>query len=54
MNEREQRGLIIAATSKLQKKGIAWLVPSQAGKGKYTVVPDAVQPHCSCRKSALR
>ena len=45
---REQRGLIIAATCKLQKKGKAWIVPSQAGTGKYTVVPDANEPHCSC------
>jgi transposase len=47
-NEREQRGLVIAATAKLTKKGGVWLVPSQSGKGKYTVCPDAAHPHCSC------
>jgi hypothetical protein len=45
---REQRGLIIAATCKLQNKGKAWIVPSQSGKGTYTVVPDAHKPFCSC------
>lgn len=45
---REQRGLIIAATSKLRQKGKAWIVPSQSGNGTYTVVPDATQPFCSC------
>lgn len=45
---REQRGLAIAATCKLRKKGPVWVVPSQSGKGKYTVVPDNSTPHCSC------
>lgn len=31
MNAREERGLHIAATTKLQKKGLLWLVPSQYG-----------------------
>jgi transposase len=48
INEREQRGILIAATSKLVKKGGLWLVPSQSGKGKYTVCPDKDCPHCSC------
>jgi transposase len=48
INEREQRGLVIAATAKVVKKGDVWLVPSQSGKGKYTVVPDKEHPHCSC------
>ena len=48
LDGREQRGLIIAATSKLTKKGAAWLVPSQSGKGKYTVIPHATEPHCTC------
>lgn len=47
-NEREQRGLVIAATAKLTQKGNAWLVPSQSGKGKYTVVPHESEPHCDC------
>jgi transposase len=47
-NEREQRGLLIAATCKLAKKGGVWLVPSQSGKCKYTVCPDKEHPHCTC------
>src|SRR5438105_11643282 len=54
--EREQRGLIIAATSKLQKSddGCRWFVPSQShapGTGAtsyYTVKPDQFKPHCTC------
>ena len=48
MDGREQRGLLIAATCQLTKKGRAWLVPSQSGKGRYTVVPDPAKPHCTC------
>jgi len=46
--EREQRGMRIAATCKLTKKGQVWLVPSQSGHGRYTVSPDPESPHCSC------
>ena len=48
MTDREQRGLAIAAMCKISRKGGAWLVPSQSGAGRYTVVPDAENPHCSC------
>jgi transposase len=48
MNAREERGLVIAATQKLTQKGRVWLVPSQSGKGKYTVCPDPESPYCSC------
>ncbi len=48
MNPRQQRGLVIAATQKLTQKGKVWLVPSQTGKGKYTVCPDSETPYCSC------
>lgn len=48
MNEREQRGLVIAATSKITRKGSVWLVPSQSGNAKYTVSPDTQSPHCTC------
>jgi transposase len=48
MNAREQRGLVIAATAKLTQKGKVWLVPSQSGRGKYTVCPDEETPYCSC------
>jgi transposase len=40
--------LVIAATQKLTQKGKVWLVPSQSGRGKYTVCPDADSPFCSC------
>ena len=48
--EREQRGLVIAATSKLQKSGDRWFVPSQSGhRGTYyEVKPDTLKPHCTC------
>jgi len=48
MNDREQRGLLIAATAKITRKGGVWIVPSQSGKGRYTVSPDQAEPHCSC------
>jgi transposase len=48
MNEREQRGLVIAATSRLTHKGEVWLVPSQSGNGQYTVSPDVEKPRCTC------
>lgn len=47
-SDREQRGMVIAATCKLTKKGSAWLVPAQTGEGRYTVCPDATNPHCTC------
>src|SRR5437870_6808613 len=48
MTPREERGLVIAATQKLTQKGRVWLVPSQNGRGRYTVHPDADTPFCSC------
>jgi transposase len=46
---REQRGLAIAALSRLTHKGAIWLVPSQSGRCKcYTVSPDAAEPFCNC------
>jgi uncharacterized Zn finger protein len=48
MNAREERGMVIAATQKLVQKGKVWLVPSQSGRGKYTVCPDEDTPFCSC------
>lgn len=54
--EREERGLIIAATAKLQRAedGKGWFVPSQSGQtdgrhgNYYEVKPDPVKPYCSC------
>src|SRR5947209_6454344 len=48
MDPRQQRGLVIAATQKLTQKGKVWLVPSQSGRGRYTVCPDPETPYCSC------
>lgn len=48
MDARQQRGLEIAAVFKITQKGKVWIVPSQSGNGKYTVLPDKEQPHCSC------
>ena len=53
--EREQRGLQIAATAKLEKTGDGrWFVPSQShkagfgGTGYYAVNPEPVKPNCTC------
>ena len=43
---REQRGLTIAATCNLAKKGDCWHVPSQTGQGKYYVRPE--KESCTC------
>jgi len=55
MEAREQRGLEIAAKSKLQKTGDGtWYVPSQTGRadgrfgGYYKVNPDPARPRCTC------
>ena len=49
MDEREQKGLQIAATAKLSKTGELWEVPSQTANGiRYTVNPDPSFLHCSC------
>jgi hypothetical protein len=47
-HSRQQKGLEIAAIAKIERKGGAWLVPSQSGKGRYTVIPHAETPHCTC------
>jgi transposase len=49
MDAREQRGLEIAATVRLRRKGSVWAVPSQTGKGmNYTVDLNGDIPTCSC------
>ena len=56
MNEREQKALVIAAKSKLKKKGDVWLVPSQTGNGdSYKVnITDPDWPNCNCPDFELR
>lgn len=46
VHSRERLGLEIAALNKIEQRGPVWLVPSQSGRGRYTVIPD--QPFCSC------
>lgn len=47
MNEREQRGLVIAAKNRIRQKSGVWLVPSQTGNGqKYYVKPEVKT--CTC------
>ncbi|HWB11759.1 MAG TPA: transposase [Pirellulales bacterium] len=48
MTEREQRGLAIATHCKVTNKNGAWSVPSQSGKGRYTVRVDGEQATCDC------
>ncbi|WP_435005192.1 transposase [Tundrisphaera lichenicola] len=48
MNEREQRGLALAALYRIDKVGGKYVVPSQRGDGTtYVVDPEA--RHCTCR-----
>lgn len=51
---REIRGMQIAATSHIVKKGKAWVVPSQSMNGKYLVTKEAGVFKCSCPDHELR
>ncbi len=49
MDARAERGLEIAATVQLRRRGSVWVVPSQTGKGmSYTVDLNGDAPSCSC------
>ena len=48
MEPRQQRGLMIAALSKITRKNGDWVVPSQSGNGRYTVHLDPEKPTCTC------
>jgi len=49
MEGREQRGLVIAATMRLQKNGDKWSVPSQSKIGTfYTVTVSGKATKCTC------
>jgi len=49
MDAREQRGLMIAATTKLWSTGGGnWTVPSQSGGGKYSVSVNGDCVRCTC------
>src|SRR5581483_826519 len=48
-SERQERGLMIAARTKLTQRGDVWRVPSQSGyKPYYEVDPDPQSPRCTC------
>jgi hypothetical protein len=47
-NAREQRGLEIAAHATIEKRGDAWIVPSQSLKWRYTVTVGEDGYRCSC------
>ncbi|MGA2159130.1 MAG: transposase [Dehalococcoidia bacterium] len=48
MDTREEKGLVIAATSKIEKNKLGWKVPSQSGNGTYVVNLDHGEPFCTC------
>ncbi|MBI4187751.1 MAG: transposase [Chloroflexi bacterium] len=48
MDAREERGLVIAATSKIEKNKLGYKVPSQSGNGTYIVNLDHGTPFCTC------
>jgi transposase len=51
MNEREQRGILIAARCRVVRKGVMWSVPSQSGPGEYIVdlePENKPEPTCTC------
>lgn len=48
MDAREERGLVIANTSKIEKNKLGWKVPSQSGNGTYIVNLDHGEPFCTC------
>lgn len=55
MDEREQKALVIAATSKIEKRGSeTWIVPSQSQRGKYAVTITAEGKACTCPDFELR
>lgn len=54
MDPRQQRGLEIAATLRIQEHGNGWIVPSQTLNGRYTVTQEADGPHCTCPDYELR
>jgi transposase len=55
MLDRENRGVLLAATARIVRQGDHWIVPSQSEPGqKYKVDPDEQTPHCTCPDFELR
>lgn len=48
MEQRQQRGMELAATRSIRKQGGFWVVPSQAGPGKYRVFLSDDFANCEC------
>ena len=48
MDARQERGLVIAATSRIEKHRLGWKVPSQSGNGVYFVNMEDGEPFCTC------
>ena len=48
MDARQERGLVIAATSRIEQNKLGWKVPSQSGNGTYVVNLDHGEPFCTC------
>lgn len=48
MDTRQERGLLIPATCKIEKNRLGWKVPSQSGNGTYIVNLDHGEPFCTC------
>ncbi|CAD6494570.1 MAG: hypothetical protein LAKADJCE_00840 [Candidatus Argoarchaeum ethanivorans] len=45
---RKERGLQIAKTSRIEHDMEGWKVPSQSGKGYYTVASSGHETTCTC------
>ncbi len=54
VNSREHRAAQIASAFDFRKRGDAWIVPSQSGKGTYRVRLGKPHPTCTCPDHALR
>jgi hypothetical protein len=53
---RRQRGMAIAAVTRITQKNGQWIVPSQKGNGSYRVIldPPPFVPQCTCKDFAER
>ena len=54
MDIRKQKGMQIAKTCQIEKKGSAWVVPSQSGSGSYNVEQKSGVFACTCKDYELR
>jgi transposase len=53
-NPRRERGEVIAATLPIRQDDGLWIVPSQSGKGQYTVRMDGDRHACNCPDFTFR